>query len=368
MAAFSPASASSTTASCSPDSQPRGGSSSATTGDETTYSPAGSLTLFDTQTYEPSGPDASSRFASSSEDSRAKEQAPPASAMGSSTPKPFCGAKWPESFASYDPDSSCWRTSQTSLLSTEATSGERFSGTWPRSGTTRNGIAYRQQPSAPLTAVTGSSPLLPTPNAMSGGQTKGNVVRMTGRSAYREDGTKVQISTEQAVVSLLPTPDASVANYAEDPQHWQARAAELKVKHGNGNGHGTPLAVQVRMLPTPAQADGDRTSETFGRGNPTLPGAVKLLPTPKTGEATNARSATVPRAEGSKFSPRETLSDVAYRWSGGRTVRPSTDGKPSSAALRLSPWFVEWMIGAPPGWSDPGCLLSATEFKSRWGL
>jgi DNA (cytosine-5)-methyltransferase 1 len=33
--------------------------------------------------------------------------------------------------------------------------------------------------------------------------------------------------------------------------------------------------------------------------------------------------------------------------------------------VRLNPSFVEWMIGAPDGWSDPDCPLSATEFRSR---
>jgi hypothetical protein len=84
---------------------------------------------------------------------------------GSGIPRPFCGARWPEPLASFDPATSSWRTWRTSLLSTTEPSGERFSGTWPRSGTTSSGTAYQQQPSAPLTDVTGSSPLLPTPDS-----------------------------------------------------------------------------------------------------------------------------------------------------------------------------------------------------------
>jgi hypothetical protein len=64
------------------------------------------------------------------------------------------------SFASFDPGTSSWRTSQLSLLE----EWSAFSGTWPRAGMTRSGTAYRLRPLAPLTAVTGSG-LLPTPKA-----------------------------------------------------------------------------------------------------------------------------------------------------------------------------------------------------------
>ena len=35
------------------------------------------------------------------------------------------------------------------------------------------------------------------------------------------------------------------------------------------------------------------------------------------------------------------------------------------AGMALNPSFVEWMMGAPDGWSDPDCPLSATEFSSK---
>jgi hypothetical protein len=50
---------------------------------------------------------------------------------------------------------------------------------------------------------------------------------------------------------------------------------------------------------------------------------------------------------------------------GASTNPPSDAGNEPSDDRRLSPWFVEWMMGAPEGWSDPDCPLSATEFSSR---
>jgi hypothetical protein len=49
----------------------------------------------------------------------------------------------------------------------------------------------------------------------------------------------------------------------------------------------------------------------------------------------------------------------------GESTSPRSGvGRPSTG-LHLSPWFVEWMMGAPAGWSDPACPLSATEFSCR---
>ena len=52
-----------------------------------------------------------------------------------------------EPFAWFDQQSRTWRTWQRCLVE----DWEIFSGTWPRSGMTRNGIAYRRAPLVPLT-------------------------------------------------------------------------------------------------------------------------------------------------------------------------------------------------------------------------
>jgi hypothetical protein len=73
------------------------------------------------------------------------------------------GKSSPESFARYDPGSRLWRTCQ--LCAVGDSTG--FLGTWPRSGMTRNGTAYRLQPLVRLTKGTGSG-LWPTPTTVSG--------------------------------------------------------------------------------------------------------------------------------------------------------------------------------------------------------
>ncbi len=57
------------------------------------------------------------------------------------------GLTSPKSFARYDLATSSWRTLQASLLEDSA----EWSATWPASGMTRNGTAFRRRPSAPIT-------------------------------------------------------------------------------------------------------------------------------------------------------------------------------------------------------------------------
>lgn len=68
------------------------------------------------------------------------------------------GGRFAEPFAWYDHGSRCWRTWQLCLLE----GWERYSGAWPRSGMTRNGIAYRLPDLAPRMSATESGSLLPT--------------------------------------------------------------------------------------------------------------------------------------------------------------------------------------------------------------
>lgn len=70
------------------------------------------------------------------------------------------GPLWRRSFADYDPAMRSWRMFQGSLFA----EWEMYSGTWPRAGMTRSGIAYLRQPSAPITKETASGSW-PTPQA-----------------------------------------------------------------------------------------------------------------------------------------------------------------------------------------------------------
>jgi hypothetical protein len=165
----------------------------------------------------------------------------------------------------------------------------------------------------------------------------------------------------------LPTPSAEFTD-VPNRELFLARREREKAKGRNGNGFGLTLPMALALLPTPRASENEtrtrkRTpSQEAGQHGLYLQAEVlRLLPTPVKGDAKNARQSTAKNPR----SPHHTLADLAYLWSGGSTKRRSSDGSTSSAPLDLSPWFVEWMMGAPEGWSDPDCPLSATEFSSR---
>ncbi len=97
-------------------------------------------------------------------DSLAKTFHSPALAPDWTAPEAASGSNTRASFASYDHVTSSWRTSQRCLDG----GLERFSESWPRAGTTRNGIAFPRVPLAPLTRETGCG-LLPTPVTVDSG-------------------------------------------------------------------------------------------------------------------------------------------------------------------------------------------------------
>jgi hypothetical protein len=233
--------------------------------------------------------------------------APPVSARGSGTPRPFCGARWPGPLASYDPDTSSSRTWRTCSGSLMEQSGERWSGTWPRSGTMLSGTVFQQQPSVPRTSVTGSSALLPSPMARTG---SGSEIS----SGSREGGKMLEES-----VKMLRTPTSAPWN-----QGGCGGENEAEIKRQ------ARLSGALRLLPTPSATE-------YGNNQSPSPGAAvrPSLPSLLTGAATDPRS----------------------------------DGGSRFTDLRLSPSFVGWMMGTPrcsecgAEWSDPACPHSVTLYK-----
>jgi hypothetical protein len=148
------------------------------------------------------------------------------------------GQSTPDSFASYDPDTSSWRTSQTSFL---WDLGE-FSETWPRAGTMRNGTAYPRSPLVPLTGVIGCS-LLPTPqstdaaNSASRMNTNGNVKKWGG----------VNSLGGMAATGLWPTPNARDYKGAPGPGYSAQLSLPATVKKVEGSGRLNPQWVEWLM-------------------------------------------------------------------------------------------------------------------------
>ena len=70
---------------------------------------------------------------------------------------------------------------------------------------------------------------------------------------------------------LLPTPNASLANYSEEPEAWERRSKHVQDARETVGESSLPLPVAVkRLLPTPLAGDGEggRTSKGKDRPDP----------------------------------------------------------------------------------------------------
>lgn len=135
-------------------------------------------------------------------------------------------------FATYDPDSSSWRTWEPFLFE-DSTS---FSGRWPKSGTTLGGRAFELPTSALPTNATAcsSSVSLGTP---------------TARAAKGANSVRVASGDTRGLlenqVATLPTPVVNDMGRDKTPEQWEAWIEGERAKGYNGNGHGNSLAIEV---------------------------------------------------------------------------------------------------------------------------
>ncbi len=155
------------------------------------------------------------------------------------------GITTPVSLASFDPDTCSWRTCQGSLFG----GWEEFSETWPRSGTTRSGTAYRLPPSVPHTYERGSS-FWPTPIADSA----------SGRTTpYSQGGVPLQVAVR------WPTPTVQDSKNDGGPSQFERNTV--------------PLNAAVKRWPTPNARDykGAPGAGARARGGhqASLPGSLK---------------------------------------------------------------------------------------------
>ena len=139
-------------------------------------------------------------------------------------------------------------------------------------------------------------------------------------------------SLPDAALNLLPTPVVSDMGRGKTPQDWDAWTDAMRARHGNGNGHGKSLEIEAqRLLPTPRASDGPNGGPGMRNGR----GVADALPG-------------VARDIGTDFGP---YTAAIARWEAvisrpaPSPTEPGNNGRP-----RLSPRFVEFMMGLPEGW------------------
>lgn len=266
-------------------------------------------------------PTASDESTSSAEASPVRTSAPRARVPVLTVSDPACGESLRASLARFDLATRSWRTSE--LCGVE--DSLQFSRTLPRSGMTQSGTLYLLPALVRLTYVTasGSSLLAPTPTASLGGEAGGRA--MPSRALAEKRWAQGKRGLDDWV-ALLPTPTAA--------------------PYGSNQGGASPtgpvrpsLETMARqgLIPTPLASDceqaGGIKAYTAGVRGMSLTlwatlDQAGLLPTP---QAEDWRSASDYSQVSRGHSPQ---------------LRHLGNG-------RLSPRFVEWMMGYPPDWTDP---------------
>ena len=212
-----------------------------------------------------------------------------------------CGASW----ASYDPHTSSWRTSQTSLFGDSIEFLDRF----PKSGMMRNGELYPLTMSEHPTSDNASG-LWPTPAAQNPGFKNVEVVDKDGnppahfhqRFYNKQTGQIMQRGLEQAV--QWPTP------LAQEAKHGTVTDWEMETDHT-----GTKESLWVKV------AKAEQTQ----------------WPTPTVCGNYNRKGASKTSGDG--------LATAVWKKGGanGKTAITITGS--------LNPNWVEWLMGYPTGWT-----------------
>ena len=160
--------------------------------------------------------------------------------------------------------------------------------------------------------------LLPTPRATDG-----------SKGGPNQRGSSGDLMLPSAVMQLLPTPAASVANDGEGTETWLARRERVKETAQNGNGMGMPLSIAVQLLPTPSVADvmGGRKHRSGERNGELLLNGIAHA------DRWGQYAAAIARHE------------RAWGVPAPEPTEPGAKGNP-----RLPAAFVEWMMMQPAGW------------------
>ena len=232
-----------------------------------------------------------------------------------------------EWFLRFDPDMCSWRTPGLSFETGHRQHTlTRFLLTLPPSGMTRNGRLYRLPPLVPRTCVGGGG-VLPTPTADQHPQN-----RSPSPGASRRLSLVGMAKAGHWPPVLFPTPVTTDAPDSGGPPLSQSHAKQW----GGANSLGQ--MARQGLWPTPAAADGERGSETYVRGNPTLLGAARAgrWPTPTVNGNNNRH---------------------------GLSAK-SGDGLQTAAGGLLNPQWVEWLMGISIGWTSLEPL--ETESFQQW--
>lgn len=271
--------------------------------------------------------------------------------MGSMT-RAGSGLSLRQPFARFDRDTLLWRTSQASLLE----GWDTFSQTWPSWGMLARGEAFPAKPWKPRSAGSASSPssLWQTPIAC---EDEGSGFRSRGTPKLSGQG---KIWATPMATDAQKGPINNHSDLTRDVQQWESArptptARDWKSGYIQDPTNSRPLSEVCQNWPTPtAQSYGTNQSLSPGAAiRPSLDTLAKTWPTPK---------ACIDKAGRPRSADRGDLQAAALEFGRPGQVETGAASRPSSG--RLNPAFVEWLMGFPPGYSDPSVELDSRRWET----
>ena len=170
---------------------------------------------------------------------------------------------------------------------------------------------------------------VPAADAEHDGRLADALGRGVGKGEAERGMQQPQGSSLDPRLTLLPTPAVNDMGEGKTVEHWDAWTATMQAKHGNGNGHGKSLSIEAqRLLRTPSVADveGGRKHRSGDRSDELLLNGI---------------------AHHNRWGD---YAAAIARWEHvlGRPAPAPTEPGPKGSP-RLSPAFVEWLMGLPEG-------------------
>lgn len=301
---------------------------------------------------------------------------PPEKELASTASAAECGEKWHGSLAKYDPASSSWKTAQHSLLG----DSEEFLETWPRWGMTVNGECWELPTLAHRTNGSGSgSWLMPTPtcnpeapNHGSNSNGPHNLVEVAASGwvpgmMWRTPSANV-IEAKSTVVKLTgrkpSDPQVGLADQVMAAHRMQWPTPTASEHTGAGHGPNKTGAMNLRTMvqakkdwPTPTVCGNYNRKGLTPTSGDGLATAVAMSLTMNYSADTAApivKARTFPTATATAYkgwSPNHNRADTDDRLDYTIEREAYTPGQ-DAPPMRLSPDWVELLMGWPKGWTS----------------
>ena len=258
----------------------------------------------------------------------------------------------------YDQNSCSWRTSQASLITGQ---WALFSENWPKGGSMRNGECFqRDRWVAPIKEIESLS--WPTPNAEQVGEfdmvdEHGDPATI-GKPAYHYKTGKLVQQNLNRIIRSWPTPRAS--EIEETPEQHKLR---MEKRVALGKGYISPnLTITVKKWPTPVRADFQDRKESENWDGSDLPSVVNKFHTGRQDQVTQnygEESLNPTQNLRQRWNTPTTMDVVTNRnLENQKATRQNLGNAELSRDMmgekkKLNPFFVEWLMGKPMGWSLP---------------